>query len=893
MYFFQTVDDLIVALMSMGFELDDCHDAIQQGKVTVETAVEWLIAGKPGFVKGSNISTPSLKLNPNRSVTAEPVLAGASHNPFAAPIPVLPVPSSDAGTGEQSQSEKSDVVSRLHMNDGQRKFRKDYDEKCRQAAQKRAREEKINAKKEHERILKDIAEDRDKQKMMRVNPPRGETSSTSSAPQQSQLDSSSPQKPAGDKCLLQIRLPDGRCLRESFAPDATLNSVWDFVYAKFKGTSQMCFMQPFPRREFTRDDFSSTLQQLGLSPSGSLVLKKPQENQAMESVQMQDEQAENDENEDTERMDTDGFEQRINQRFGPRQQWGRGHRLDAAAVENTEEDMEGAEDEDSDEDAGQFGGMNRGLMEVMGNQFPPMRGLNAGMAWGEDPNGQVFQGVGQVLVPEGHPGDERRHQNRTAAEMAAEAARGRFAVPDVAQAPEPAADESCSHLMYHPTSLLQLCLHHVSCRLSNPRNPYVSLGGIAEDLAQKLISQLLKDRALKPKILQLFVPCYLTKLLLDCYPYATNDLLNTVKYHVHLKNLSLNSCSLITDNGLKAITGLKKLKVLNLGSCKQLTNKCLTVISELPNLQGLNLEDTGVTDSGIIDFLSTCTKHLQNLNLNRTQVTHSIIPHLHVLPSLKSLYLEQTKIHSLSGIENLKQLEVLDVAQTTIVTESLLCLQHHPALTCLSIANNENIVGDLALQYISGLKLHTLYLPSRHSTTSRGLSHLVNMKLTALDLTNFIHINDNGLQHIGKITSLTTLLLSNTKLTDEGMFYLEGLTNLQVLYLDRTMVSDVGVQVFKHFTKLEELSLASTSVTSHFLMTGILNSCQMLSKLNLSRTNISDKGIINLKLKNLTLLNLDYTRVHPHLIENLNERCPMIRTVTYAKLAPLAEEDED
>ena len=40
-HLFQTVDDLIVALMSMGFELDDCHDAIQQGKVTVETAVEW------------------------------------------------------------------------------------------------------------------------------------------------------------------------------------------------------------------------------------------------------------------------------------------------------------------------------------------------------------------------------------------------------------------------------------------------------------------------------------------------------------------------------------------------------------------------------------------------------------------------------------------------------------------------------------------------------------------------------------------------------------------------------------------------------------------------------------------------------------------------------------
>ena len=41
-----------------------------------------------------------------------------------------------------------------------------------------------------------------------------------------------------------------------------------------------------------------------------------------------------------------------------------------------------------------------------------------GLGWGDDPNGQVFQGIGQVLVPEGHPGDDHHHQNRSASEMA-------------------------------------------------------------------------------------------------------------------------------------------------------------------------------------------------------------------------------------------------------------------------------------------------------------------------------------------------------------------------------------------------------------------------------------------------------------------------------------------
>jgi hypothetical protein len=36
-----TVDDMIAALMSMGFELKDAQDALQFGKVSTQEAVEW------------------------------------------------------------------------------------------------------------------------------------------------------------------------------------------------------------------------------------------------------------------------------------------------------------------------------------------------------------------------------------------------------------------------------------------------------------------------------------------------------------------------------------------------------------------------------------------------------------------------------------------------------------------------------------------------------------------------------------------------------------------------------------------------------------------------------------------------------------------------------------
>lgn len=39
----QTIDDVLVCLVSMGFDLKDCQDAIHFGKITVEDAVEWYV----------------------------------------------------------------------------------------------------------------------------------------------------------------------------------------------------------------------------------------------------------------------------------------------------------------------------------------------------------------------------------------------------------------------------------------------------------------------------------------------------------------------------------------------------------------------------------------------------------------------------------------------------------------------------------------------------------------------------------------------------------------------------------------------------------------------------------------------------------------------------------
>lgn len=507
-----------------------------------------------------------------------------------------------------------------------------------------------------------------------------------------------------------------------------------------------------------------------------------------------------------------------------------------------------------------------------------------------DEDNPSFWGVGQRLVPEGVPHDNNGHHSRSARELAAEKATERYSRP---AEPMKVEDNASTSITYNVDHLLQLCMSHVAQRLNDPRHLLRSLSGISEDLAQKLLQHLLRQKLLKQKTLNAFIPCFLRKLVLDCYPYTTNELLHSVRLHTHLQTLSLKSCSLITDAGLHALTVLKKLKNLNLSGCKQLTDKCLQIVQELPSIVSLNLEETGITEEGLIFYLASCPQCLQHLNLSRTKVTEKIFSHLKNLPALKSLYLEQTQVCGLSGIQELGHLETLDVSHTDIVTDSLLCLRENKCLTCLSISHTEKVNGDQALEYLSCLKLQAINLPSRHTTTDTGMKYLAGFPLTVLDLTNFRNVGDIGMQYIGQIKALKRLLLINTGITDEGMFYLEGLKQLEVLYLDKTNITDEGASILKEFTHLQELSLASTQVTSKFLMEGMLKNCYYLSKLNLSCTGVTTKGVKSLELRSLTLLNLECTAVKPYVLEMLYTNCPKLKNIVASNLIPVDATNDD
>ncbi|XP_059154215.1 uncharacterized protein LOC131939747 [Physella acuta] len=874
------LDDLMASLMSMGFEFNDCQDAITNGKLTVQAAIDWILAGKPDNVAATH---PSLKLNRNQGQ-----LAGGSSNPFVqGNVNSLRVTTAaEISSSEAMGVDVSDetIISRSHLSEKQQHIKQNFEEKERLEAKRLANEEKKKKKIERERILKEIQEDREKVKLTKhlktehPNPQATVQSATTSHGAVTPTEAPGGEEGGARATSIQVRLPSGQMFRESFPVTATLNSVWDAVYNQIKTAinAHSGFIQPFPRREFLREEMNQTLTELGLVPSGSLVLKKkdvqqatPQNVSTMQSPTIMRALEQFEADEDDEDDDEEG---RNNMAIPAEHQWGRGF-----VVEGDDEPM------DVGEDNAQHAVQNA-LNDFLGMGGPNFQGGG---------RHRVFEGFGNRLVPEGVPGDNNVHLSRRAPEMAAEAATSRSAQPPQPALTEPRLSNHHPDHFYHVRSLQDMSMQSLARRLTDPRNPIFSMSGLSEELLQKFISYLMKEHLLKPKLLYL-MPSYLIKLVLDYYPYTTNELIHSVRVFVNLQILSLNSCTLITDGGLNSIKGLKYLKVLNLSGCSQLTNACFSVIQELQNLQTLNLEGTGVSDAGVIQFAasSSCTQ-LQHLDLSRTTVTQDVFQSLQNFTKLKSLYLKQTKINSLAGIEGIVTLENLDISDTHIVTDSVLCLTRLPHLSHISLTGTQEVNGDQALYYLKDMKITGLFLPSRITTSDTGLAYISGFQLSALDLTNYTNVGDQGMVHLGKMTSLKKLLLSNTKVTDEGLKHLSGLVNLEVLLLDRTQVSNAGAMIVCNFKLLNELSLSATSITSDFLIQGCLNKCMNLTKLNLSRTIIKDNGISNLKLPNLLLLNLDCTRVHPYSEGTIRANCPNIKSVTIANLSSLMEDEEN
>ncbi|XP_030047822.1 uncharacterized protein LOC115461903 [Microcaecilia unicolor] len=909
-----TIGDVLLTLYEMGFNEKQVQAAIQAGFLSVQEATEWLLQGGqerwrlqtvPAHeARTSAIAAFNLPCFPQlQEPQTSPEASATENSPQACSL----IPCCGYGDGIAQSS-------RLRLE------KQEFEEKQRVQLAQEVKTERRNKKREHELVMQRIADDRKSFQEKAQQVPKLDL-----PPQPSQKLESKVLRAGEARCLLMIRLPSGDSFRQCFPASAPLGKVKGHISELYPYLHSFSLLQTFPRRHFSQAELSESLESLGLMPSATLcVSAEPSANEAAPS-QDQGASAEplsprlqvlpddshiwgegevlgvHGEAANPEVLFQEGEEplsvlnspvhgvasgnpgiRGLSDSTSRHHHWGRGQRLVAGDedAEGDEQDLDGGNMEEEGIDLPGFARVpappwNRG--EEREDHHWPATGHRLRV---EDPSAYpVFRG--SLPSPEDLPG------------LMVQAAVQRLQHPaqeDVGLPQQPFLVRKLSRAPQVP-SLFHLTLRATVLLMTAPCMQYCSsLSSLTPELAEHLIAYMVQERILRPRILELFFGCPILKIVLNCYPYATNELLRQLQAFQSLKHLSLVSCPLITDQGMVVVKHLQKLQYLNLCACMRLTDTTLHCVKGLSHLSHLVLDQTKVTDAGVIDYLSSTPACLTQLSLNQTDVTDKT---LCVLPEhvsqLRVLSIKQTKVSDLSALQKLKSLHTLHLDNTGIVENSLLPLSAHPALSTLTLSGIQSMDGDMALQLISGLNLVHLALPSRHSITDVGLSFLCHFQdLLELDLTDYSHITDEGIRSLNTLIRMKKLSLSNTLLTDSGLLHLQNLHHLEDLCLDRTSVTSAGVsKCIPHLPHLQVLGLASTHVGDNVIKLGI-RQCKQLLKLNLSRTRVTDKGLRYLRHMKISQLNLNGSGVTLTGVANLLDVCPSVISVRASNLQVLS-----
>nr|XP_033788630.1 uncharacterized protein LOC117354776 isoform X2 [Geotrypetes seraphini] len=910
-----TIGDLFLTLYEMGFNERQVQAAVQAGFLSVQEATEWLLQGgqerqrlqttSAHEASSSAIAAFNLPCFPQRQESQTSPEAWATDN---SPQAYRTIPFCMYGD-EVPQSSRMRVE------------KQEFEEKQRMQLAQEVKTERRNKKREHELVMQRIADDRKS-----FQEKAAQVLKLDLSPRQSQKQGSEVQRAGDGHCQLMIRLPSGDSFRQCFLASAPLGKVKGRIDELYPHLQSFSLLQTFPRRLFSQAELSESLESLGLMPSATLCVQSGDclsaESPANVGAPFQEQGAgawplsprlqvlpddshvwgegevlgvcDKTANPEVPLQEGKGLLSVLNppaHGVGPENPgirglsdttsrhhiWGRGQRLVAGG-----EVGEGNEQDPEEEDIVLPGfaqspalPWNRGE-ERMDHQWPAaVHRLRA-----EDPSSHP-PSRGGLPSPQDLPGLMVQAAVQRLQNLAQEDAglpQQPFPVRKLSRAPQV---PSLFHLTLRATVLL----------MTAPSMQYCSsLSSLTPELAERLIAYMIQERILRPRVLELFFGCPILKIVLNCYPYATNELLRQLQAFQSLKHLSLVSCPLITDQGMVVVKYLQKLQYLNLRACVRLTDAALHYIKGLSHLSHLVLDQTKVTDAGVIDYLSSAPSCLTQLSLNQTDITDKT---LCVLPQqvsrLRVLSIKQTKVSDLCAVQNLKSLHTLHLDNTSIVESSLLPLSAHPALSTLTLTGIQSMDGDAALQLISGLKLIHLALPSRHSITDIGLSFLCHFQdLLELDLTDYSHVTDEGIRNLSTLIRMKKLSLSNTLLTDSGLLHLQNLQHLEDLCLDRTTVTSTGVsKCIPHLPHLQVLGLASSHVGDNVLKLGI-RQCKQLLKLNLSRTRVTDKGLRHLRHLKLSQLNLDGSGVTLAGVANLLNLCPSVISIRASNLQALS-----
>ena len=223
----------------------------------------------------------------------------------------------------------------------------------------------------------------------------------------------------------------------------------------------------------------------------------------------------------------------------------------------------------------------------------------------------------------------------------------------------------------------------------------------------------------------------------------------------------------------------------------------LAFLEALPDLKCLALSHTSVTDNGLKQYIVSLTK-LERLWLDDTQVTDSGLLHIQGLGRLKRLSLKRTQISD-AGLANLAamtNLETLCLDGTNCTFSGVLTLltkRHHrnlcEALEIAGYAKWSEKEGD-----VISLDLSITRLSDAELTYVKRLPGLEWLFL------NGTQVTDAGLRHLAGLEHLTLIHLAKTGITDAGLGHLTCLPSLRNLHLEETRVTESGLRDFERAT---------------------------------------------------------------------------------------------
>jgi hypothetical protein len=208
--------------------------------------------------------------------------------------------------------------------------------------------------------------------------------------------------------------------------------------------------------------------------------------------------------------------------------------------------------------------------------------------------------------------------------------------------------------------------------------------------------------------------------------------------------------------------------------------------------------------------------NLSSLNLEGDRITGAGMRQLAGLTRLTNLELSATRVETLDGIKNLKNLRRLMLLDAPLDDSGFAAVAGFTALTELRVGGSGHTsnarITDAGLVHLRGLTgLKKLYVGTNGITgpgleNLRGLTNLEDLNLSDNPLSG-------GLEHLAGLSNLEILDLSCTWISGTGLGFLTSLPKLEFLDVQNSSVNDLSLMTIGPDSKLQVILLDGTNVT--------------------------------------------------------------------------------